>query len=207
MIKIEIDNKVYEMPSSFNELKLGKFIEANSIIGNDPDENVAELVSVLSGIPKDILLDLPYSEFIKLSNSCDFIKDGIEEKPQYIYELDGIKYGMQFDFSKMTTAEYLDIDHFSKDNHIDNLHILMAIIYRPITNYVSDEDYEIEPYTSKNIFTRAKLFDEKMPSICAISASVFFCLIGIFSLEIIQGSSEKVNQEKQKVKKKITKKK
>lgn len=202
MIKIEIENKVYEMPSSFKELTLGKFIEVNQIFKEDEYDKNIEMVSIISGIQKDILLDLPYSEFIKLSNECDFIKNEIDKKPEYIVEIDNTKYGMQFDFSKMSTGEYLDIDHFSKGNYIDNLHILMAIIYRPILNGEGLE-YEIENYTSRTLQSRANLFYEKMPAQFAISASVFFCLIGIFSLETIQVSSEK--QIKSKRIKKIQK--
>lgn len=204
MITIEIKDKIYYMANNIDELTLGRFMNASNIKSEEENDRLIELISTLSDIPSDILLDLPYSEFIRLSNACQFLNNEVNNKPEYTFELDGIKYGMQFEWSKMTTAEYLDIDHFSKDNHIENLHILMSIIYRPIIKEYEELDYEIEPYNSNQVFKRAKLFYDKMPAKYAISASVFFCLIGMNCLECIQDYSLKLNQ---KLKKKRTYKK
>lgn len=62
---------------------------------------------------------------------------------------DGIEYGLIPDFEDMLTKEYLDIEKYEKDE--DNIHRLMAVLYRPITESKGDK-YDIEDYegTSKH---------------------------------------------------------
>jgi hypothetical protein len=80
----------------------------------------------------------------------------------------------------MTTAEYLDLDNLSKTSDPMNLHLLMAIIYRP----------ENEKYNSKLVHQRAEIFKEHMPISIAIAAQVFLEVFGQISSNAIVVSSQ-----------------
>ena len=55
---------------------------------------------------------------------------------------------------------------------IQNLHVLMAILYRPIVKSNHDK-YEIEKYSSSTVFDRADIFKEKMTVDIVLSALAF----------------------------------
>lgn len=210
MITITIENEKYEMPSNWDELTLGKFMDCMQFKTDEDD--YTEIIASLSGIPKETLMNIPYQEYLKIQNQIQFITQNIDDKPEYIFKIDDVEYGMNFDFANISTAEFLDIEYFTKDNPTENLHILCAIIYRPIiakdNRRKFPSNYIIEKYKSEDVISRADLFKDKMKAKYAVSASVFFSLIGINCLTYIQDYSQpsKENQMKKTLTKRKKKK-
>lgn len=210
MKTIKYENVIYTYPESWDELMLNKFIEL-TLIKEDEDEldKMIKIISALTGIPNEKLLDLPYTEFQKIQNACTFVFDDNKHDLQYIIEIDGVKYGFDYDITKMTAAEYFDIDHFIKGgDSVANLHELMAIMYREIIDVDkcnNDDnskqppfDYTIVNYVSNDTDKRAKLFLEKMPASAAIAAQFFFLIVGMNCLESTMGFSRNKKNQKQK---------
>ena len=60
------------------------------------------------------------------------------------------------------------------DEQLNMLHILMAVMYRPITNERSEHDFDIEKYDIKTINQRALLFKQKLNINIVLGAQFFF---------------------------------
>ena len=182
MVKIQIGDKSYDFPETWQELKLGRWIAATSLVTEETDDitkNV-RLVSAIAGIPEDDLLDLPYTEYAKLAQLSTALADLRPGEPAFELEIAGTKYGLATEISKMTTAEYLDLDSLvtDRDSLSSNLATVMAILYRPI-----GKDGKPERYRSQDVEERARIFLEEMPCSAVFSALSF-------SYSVAKASSE-----------------
>lgn len=111
MIKI-IDN--------YRNLPIGKYLE---ILELSQDENVdaleqqVETISILTGISVEDVLDLPILEYKELAGKTTFLEKEYEGKLQIAksYGLAGYELIPVKDFTKITTAQYVDFQTFSKE--------------------------------------------------------------------------------------------
>jgi hypothetical protein len=102
-----------------------------------------------------------------------------KDKPVFIdrFEIDGVHYGFFPNWKELTYAEFVDMDTIStkpEDELLDMLHILAAVMYRPITNQRSEHDFDIEKYDVKSMTIRAELFKNKLDVKYILGAQFFF---------------------------------
>lgn len=111
MIKI-IDN--------YRNLPIGKYLE---ILELSQDENVDALeqqvktISILTGLTEDDVLSLPIAQYKELAGKTKFLENGYDGKLQVAksYGLGGVELIPVKDFAKITTAQYVDFQTFSKE--------------------------------------------------------------------------------------------
>ena len=111
MIKI-IDN--------YRNLPVGKWLE---ILELSKDENVDALeqqvktIAILTGLAEDEVLDLPIMEYKSLAAKTKFLEKEYDGKLQIAksYGLNGMELIPVKDFNKITTAQYVDYQTFSKE--------------------------------------------------------------------------------------------
>lgn len=185
---IQIEETIYHFPTSWAEIKLANFQKVNKLIltGNDIDDRL-QIISSLSDIPVDKLMNIPYTTFNKIYGEMNFINDRYtDSKIIKEFELNGITYIYADKLSAMTTAEYIDLDSLLSDkNYIDNLHMIMAILYRPKTKK------GIEKYNSNNLDERAELFRNNMKCDAVLSAVSFSLALDQACKQYIQDCSNK----------------
>lgn len=164
MIDLILNEKKYEFPERWDELTLGKY-QAAMLLANIEDKMdlTIKLLSVISGINEEELLDLPYTSFNKLKGIVDSLLKLKEDKIKLTLTIDGVEYGMFQEISNILTREFLDLDTLvnDTDNAIQNLHIIMGILYRKIIKK-NKKGYTLEKYDSDLLMDRANLFKEKM---------------------------------------------
>jgi hypothetical protein len=100
-------------------------------------------------------------------------------KPKFIdrFEIDGVKYGFFPNWRELTFAEFVDMDTISTkkpEELLELLHILAAIMYRPITEETSEHDFKIEKYNIETMKLRAELFKTKLDVKYILGAQFFF---------------------------------
>jgi hypothetical protein len=83
------------------------------------------------------------------------------------------KYGFCPNLSGITTGEYIDLETYCK-NPIENLHIIMSILYRKVT-FERNERYTIESYNPDEF--KEELFKD-CPMDIALSSLGFFLNLG-----------------------------
>ena len=79
----------------------------------------------------------------------------------------------------MSFGEYADLDTLltKKDSEIlDYLHVITAILYRPITKDNGKHKFEIEKYNQESLEGRAELFKTKLDCEIALGGQFFFTL-------------------------------
>ena len=204
MVKIDIEGKKYFMPTSFEELPLGVYQEiAGGLSDEKTDiEKLLIIISKLTGIDESVLRNIDIKQFNLLCEKSGFI---FKQDPQkeleikYEIEVNGVSYGFDTLF-KMNTAEFIDLEKLTKDPKKvnENLHLVMAILYRPIKskkvenwfkwilriiwNYIKlnrkfperIRSIEIEEYDSKTLLSRAEDFKRYMMMDLVFTPVFFF---------------------------------
>lgn len=124
MIKI-IDN--------YRNLPVGKWLE---ILELSRDENVDALeqqvktIAILTGLTDDEVLDLPIMEYKSLAAKTMFLEKDYDGKLQIAksYGLNGMELIPVKDFSKITTAQYVDYQTFSKEGEMYLVQTLSTLL-------------------------------------------------------------------------------
>ena len=124
MIKI-IDN--------YRNLPVGKWLE---ILELSKDENVDALeqqvktIAILTGLTEDEVLDLPIMEYRELASKTMFLEKEYDGKLQIAksYGLNGMELIPVKDFNKITTAQYVDYQTFSKEGDMYLVQTLSTLL-------------------------------------------------------------------------------
>lgn len=124
MIKI-IDN--------YRNLPVGKWLE---ILELSKDENVDALeqqvktIAILTGLTEDEVLDLPIVEYRELASKTKFLEKDYDGKLQIAksYGLNGMELIPVKDFNKITTAQYVDYQTFSKEGDMYLVQTLSTLL-------------------------------------------------------------------------------
>ena len=90
-----------------------------------------------------------------------------------MFEFNGEEYGFCPNLSNITTGEYIDLESYCKEP-IENLHIIMSILYRKIT-FKRNDRYAIEDYNPDEF--KEELFKD-CPMDIALNCLGFFLTLG-----------------------------
>jgi hypothetical protein len=179
MLKFKLDEKEYEIPEIMTIENYSKIFKIKDLFSDD--YFAAKLVSIVTGAPVEDLLDGDYEE---VSYIAAYIMELLPKiKPEFKdrFELDGISYGFIPKWQDMTYAEFVDMDTIAtrkQDEMLNMLHILLAVMYRPITNERTEHDFDIEKYDVKKMTKRAELFKSNLDVRYVLGAQTFFTNFG-----------------------------
>lgn len=134
------------MIDNYNLLSVGKYLQIQDIAKeeelSDIDKQVA-IIAVLADLSEDAVLDLPIMEYKALAEKSKFL-----EKPMNVpkniastYTLDGWELVPTTDIRKMTTAQYIDFQTFSKEGEKKLIEVLSCFLIPRGKKY--NEDYDI----------------------------------------------------------------
>ena len=203
MITLELENKKYTIPNNFNELPLHKYQEVCKLDKTDK-YYILDVVGILGDIDMNILKQVAFSDLKGVFENVEYLFKQDEHKLQGVIEVDGDYYGFHNNLSKLTFGEYIDIEEMTKDVS-NNLHIIMAIFYRPIKNITNDiiyneGEFEIEPYNEHSVMDRAEKF-KKLKMDVILGALFFFILLRVGSLMNIKDFLQKEMKMEKNMKK------
>lgn len=206
MIALKLRDKQYYWPTDWSELPLGKYQSAMELISNDDkmDTNI-KLLCLISGIPEEDILDLPYTTYNQIQQLVGELLNLKQGDVQLSIKINDIEYAINQRISDYTTGEFIDLDTLVTDqeNVVFNLHTIMAILYRKVIGTDKRGKYT-EPYNWKTVEERAILFQEKMPCDIVFSALFFSTALEVAYLETIAGfSAEQTKEKREKLEKMI----
>jgi hypothetical protein len=175
MIEFNLNNKDYNIKEF---LSIGDYQRIFKVKDLFEDEYLnAKVINLLTNCPMTDLLD---ADAYKIQFLATSIFAMVPKQPVVLidrFELDGIHYGYLPSYKKLTFAEFIDLDTLlskKPEEVIENLHIITAMMYRPIVKEKSKHNFEIEKYNSSNIDERANLFKEKLDIKYTLGAQFFF---------------------------------
>ena len=131
---------------NYRNLPIGKYLEICEIFR---DESLDELdqqvktIAILTGMSEDELLRLPIMEYRSLAAKTKFLEKDYDGKLQVAksYGLNGMVLVPVKDISKITTAQYVDFQTFSKEGDKYFIEILSTLLIPKGKHY--NEGYEI----------------------------------------------------------------
>lgn len=183
MIEVEIGKKQIKVNPQLT-------IERWQKIQRNPSkyEDTSEVLALYLDVDVNELRSLPVDKI-------KFVEDILTQhlmKPRtndiaFTFQLDGVTYGLENDWAKMTWGQWVDIEVFSqKDKINDNVHILMSLLYRPVI--VEDgTKYKLEPFDSDKVMERAEKF-QQLPIWYWFGCATFFLLISSEYIKDIETS-------------------
>lgn len=175
-----------KVPNSLSEISLEKFQKYMKLRDeNDNEEFLSyKAIELFCGIPLSDVYKLTLESVESIS---EVLSKMFNEQPKHIerFTMAGVEYGFIPDLNEMTLAEYVDTEGNLSD--IQNLHLAMNVLYRPIKDKKGDK-YNIYPYKLENL---DKMKD--MPTSAALGAIFFLINLGKeLSLSTILSSQEVV---------------
>lgn len=174
-ITIEINKQEYEIPNFLSIENYIKVYNVKDFLGDKFFQ--AKLINQILGIKMESVLQARHNEIDFISN---YILSLFPDSDYPFYDkfiLNGVEYGFIPSWKNMSFAEYVDLDTLStKDTKevINNLHILCAIMYRPIVSKKNEHDFLIEEYDVKTMETRAELFKKELDVKYVLGGQFFF---------------------------------
>ena len=175
MVKFKIDEKEYKLPTFISIEHYAKIYKVKDLFSDD--YFAARLINIVSDAPVEDLLE---SDFQEVNYMSTYVMELLPlEKPEFKdrFELDGVKYGFFPNWKDLSFVEFIDMDTISTkktDELLDMLHILAAIMYRPIIEEKSEHDFKIEKYDVQSMTERAELFKKKLDVKYILGAQFFF---------------------------------
>jgi hypothetical protein len=171
-MELVIDNEVINVP---REMTLGMYQQIN--INPERYKSTLQLISLFTGLSIHELKNLQKEqiELIELFLS-DKIKYPDSKEIVLTFEHDGVEYGLENDWSKLAWGAWVDFEVYCADDNIyENLHKIMAVLYRPVISHDKKDPkkYKIEPYKSEDIEDRAEIM-RQVPVNIWLGASLFF---------------------------------
>lgn len=93
------------------------------------------------------------------------------------FTFEGVQYGFIPSWKNMSFGEFPDLDTLmtkKPEEFLNYLHIITAILYRPITKRKGKHKFEIEEYNVHTMEERAELFRDKLNVEYALGSQFFF---------------------------------
>lgn len=175
MIKFKLDEQEYILPEYITIEDYSKIYKIKDLFSED--YFAAKLINIITDAKLEDLLE---SDYQQVSYIATYLMSLFPlDRPKFIdrFELDGIKYGFFPNWKDLTFAEFVDMDTISTkkpEELLDLLHILAAIMYRPIISEKSEHDYQIEKYDINKMKERAELFKKRLDVKYILGAQFFF---------------------------------
>lgn len=178
-VTFNINGNDYNLP---DYLSIEDYVKIFKVKDLFEDEYLhAKVINLLTGCPMDDLMEAENHKVEFLSTSIF----AMVPRPPYnlvdTFELDGVKYGYLPSYKEITFGEFADLDTLltkKPEEVMDYLHVIAAIMYRPIISSKSKHNFKIEKYNQETLNDRAELFKKKLDVKFALGGQFFFINFG-----------------------------
>lgn len=176
-ITFNLDGTEYKIPTQITIGNYVKLFKVNNLF--DDEYFQIKLINILTDAPVDKLMDSEMGKVYFVYNKLMEILP--DDKPGFVdrFTLNDVEYGFIPNWKKMSFGEYADLDTLmtKKPNEVlDYLHVITAILYRPIIKDRGKHKFEIEKYNQESLEERSELFKNKLDVEVALGAQFFFTL-------------------------------
>jgi len=176
-ITFNLDGTEYKVP---NQITIENYVKLFKVTDLFDDEYFQiKLINILTDAPVDKLMDTEMGKVYFIYNKLmELLPDN---KPGFVdrFTLNDVEYGFIPNWKKMSFGEYADLDTLmtKKPNEVlDYLHVITAILYRPIIKDRGKHNFDIEKYNQESLEERSELFKNKLDVEVALGAQFFFTL-------------------------------
>ena len=165
------------IPDNWSDITIGtyqKYLKIQEGKGSEKNK-VIKSIALLCNTTPFVVKKMAYKDLLEImgiiKNMIDTEPDKEEFRKVFIFNKE--EYGFCPNLSGISTGEYIDLESYCK-NPIENLHIIMSILYRKIT-FKRNNRYAIEDYNPDEF--KEELF-KNCPMDIALSCLGFFLTLG-----------------------------
>ena len=172
-----------------------KYIKIQEGKGSEKNKVLKSLALLCNTTPL-VVKKMAYKDLLEIMGIIKTLidKEPKEEAFRKVFMFKEEEYGFVPNLSKLTTGEYIDLESFCKEP-IENLHIIMSILYRKIT-FKRNDRYSIESYNPDEF--KEELFKD-CPMDIALNSLGFFLTLGSVLAKTSQRYLKAQEQKVQKV--------
>ena len=185
------------IPDNWNDITIGTYQEYVKIQeGKGGEKNkIVKSLALLCNTSPLVVKKMAYKDLVEIMT---IIKKMIDTEPteddfKKLFDLKGVEYGFCPNLNNLTTGEYIDLETLCKEP-IENLHIIMSVLYRKVTKKVNNR-YAIEAYNPDEF--KEELFKD-CPMSIALSSLGFFLTLGERLAKISQRYLARLNTTQQR---------
>ena len=180
---------------SWTDITIGQYQEIMSIQSDNEITKFVESMAICLDIDPQEIRTLSFTDYKEMQSKMIFLSKEPESTVVDRFEIDGIEYGLMPDMTLISAGEFIDAEQFKNDS-MENLHNLVALLYRPITKTFDDGTYEIELHKPQGFERRANLFRDKVSIEIVLGAVLFFSLLAMeSSLSFLDSLTQKIAKE------------
>jgi len=193
MIEIQLNDKVVEVKEEMTISQYQNYQKYKELYDKEPGRLLAMYLNVSYNELKDI--PKPQVDFVQNYLTGQMMGAEYKDETHFKFTHNGTLYGLENDWAKLAWGAWVDLEVFTSDNLDENIHRIMAILYRPITEE-GKKKYKIEPYKSDDIEDRAEIFKE-LPIKYWFGAASFFFLVSnkyIINMQNSLNTTLKINK-------------
>jgi hypothetical protein len=165
------------IPDNWSDITIDtyqKYVKIQEGKGSEKNK-VIKSIALLCNTTPFVVKKMAYKDLLEImgiiKNMIDTEPDKEEFRKVFIFNKE--EYGFCPNLSGISTGEYIDLESYCK-NPIENLHIIMSILYRKIT-FKRNNRYAIEDYNPDEF--KEELF-KNCPMDIALSCLGFFLTLG-----------------------------
>ena len=134
------------IPQSIADINLHQFQKYNELLLRDDltqSQFDIRKVEIFTNIKRDEITLISSKDFVDISQQIDIALNQTVEF-QSTFFIKDVEFGFITNFDKITQGEFIDISNYG--TKIDEMHKLMAVLFRPINKKDSVGNYEIISY-------------------------------------------------------------
>ena len=165
------------IPSEWCDITIGTYQEYVKIQeGKGSEKNkVIKSLALLCNTTPFVVKKMVYTDLLDIMAIVKGLIDTEPNKEEFrkTFMFKNNEYGFVPNLSGITTGEYIDLENYCKEP-IENLHIIMSILYRQI-NFSRGDRYSIEDYNPDEF--KEELFKD-CPMDIALNCLGFFLTLG-----------------------------
>ena len=138
------------IPENISEITLGQYQQYEKLSERtdlSDKEMVHRTVKIFTGLKFSEVSAMPYSS---LAEMVDLLKTALQTECPFVnrFEMGKVEFGFIPNFDNIKAKEYFDLSEYN--GSVDDLHKLMAILFRPIKNKDMMGNYSIVEYQGTN---------------------------------------------------------
>ena len=174
-VKVKKEGKVkeYNIIDSWADVTLEKWQQLVLGKKKSKTQEAKETIKALSTLPVKLIEEMALSDVATIFERLSKLQ--IKGKLKKVFEIDEVEYGFLPDLDEITLGEWADIEQYIKDGLEKNIHKIMAVLFRPVTNK-EGKMYSVQAY--KDGRERAEKFKKKMNAEQIQQSLVFFYNLG-----------------------------
>jgi len=174
-LELVIDDRVIEIPEDMSIGIYQKLLQNPNYLENKPF-----ILSTFTGIPQNEIKNMDIDTVQLIETFCSMrLKMPDKDELVLTFTVNGVEYGLENQWGNMAWGCWVDLEVYSSENINQNLHKLMALLYRPVIKRKGNK-YQIEKYNDDTIEERANIFKDLPLKYWTGAADFFFSIVEIY---------------------------